>query len=141
MAFEARFVRVPRLAAAAIAAWLLLPAAAGAINVCGDGVCQKTGIPDENSTNCPADCGGGSTEPRLPSVLLGLTSCAWGAADCNPPLTGSSAIHQVNHGLSIAALYLTGAIIADRGQSTAIADYGGLLNRMPIAAASRPGRS
>lgn len=97
MAFEARFVRVPRLAAAAIAAWLLLPAAAGAINVCGDGVCQKTGIPVENATNCPADCGGGSTEPRLPSVLLGLTSCAWGAADCNPPLTGSSAIHQVNN--------------------------------------------
>jgi NADH-quinone oxidoreductase subunit M len=50
-------------------------------------------------------------------------------------LTGS-AVHQVNHGLSIAALFLAGAVVAERGHSTAIADYGGLLNRMPIVAAA-----
>jgi NADH-quinone oxidoreductase subunit M len=48
-------------------------------------------------------------------------------------LTGS-AVHQVNHGLSIAALFLIAAIVTDRGHSTSISDYGGLLNAMPIVA-------
>ena len=49
-------------------------------------------------------------------------------------LTGS-AVHQVNHGLSIAALFLIAAIVTDRGHSTSISDYGGLLNAMPLVAA------
>jgi NADH-quinone oxidoreductase subunit M len=48
-------------------------------------------------------------------------------------LTGS-AVHQINHGLSIAALFLVAGLVADRGQSVAIADYGGLLNAMPLVA-------
>ena len=49
-------------------------------------------------------------------------------------LTGS-AVHQINHGLSIAALFLIAGLVADRGAGGALADYGGLLNAMPLAAA------
>jgi NADH-quinone oxidoreductase subunit M len=56
-------------------------------------------------------------------------------------LTGS-AVHQVNHGVSIAALFLlVGLVVArddernTRGQVAAIAEYGGLLNAMPLVAA------
>ncbi len=48
-------------------------------------------------------------------------------------LTGS-AVHQVNHGLTIAALFLVASVVTDRGHSTSISDYGGLLNAMPVAA-------
>jgi len=48
-------------------------------------------------------------------------------------LTGS-AVHQVNHGLAIAALFLVASVVTDRGHSTSISDYGGLLNAMPVAA-------
>ena len=48
-------------------------------------------------------------------------------------LTGS-AVHQINHGLSIAALFLVAGLVADRGHSVAISDYGGLLNAMPLVA-------
>jgi NADH-quinone oxidoreductase subunit M len=48
-------------------------------------------------------------------------------------LTGS-AIYQVNHGLAIAALFLVAAVVTDRGHSASIADYGGLLNAMPLVA-------
>jgi NADH-quinone oxidoreductase subunit M len=57
-----------------------------------------------------------------------------GAFTLTPDGVTGSAVQQINHGLSIAALFLIGAVIADRGHSTAIADYGGLLNRMPIVA-------
>ena len=48
-------------------------------------------------------------------------------------LTGS-AVHQVNQGLAIAALFLVASVVTDRGHSTSISDYGGLLNAMPVAA-------
>jgi NADH-quinone oxidoreductase subunit M len=59
-----------------------------------------------------------------------------GAFALTPDGVTGSAVHHVNHGLSIAALFLTAAVVADRGDSTAIADYGGLLNRMPLVAAA-----
>ena len=49
-------------------------------------------------------------------------------------LTGS-AVHQINHGVSIAALFLVAGLVADRVQGAALADYGGLLNAMPLVAA------
>jgi len=49
-------------------------------------------------------------------------------------LTGS-AVHQINHGISIAALFLAAGLVADRVQGAALADYGGLLNAMPLVAA------
>jgi NADH-quinone oxidoreductase subunit M len=49
-------------------------------------------------------------------------------------LTGS-AVHQINHGVSIAALFLVAGLVAERGQVAAIAEYGGLLNAMPLVAA------
>ncbi len=49
-------------------------------------------------------------------------------------LTGS-AVHQINHGISIAALFLVAGLVADRVQGAALADYGGLLNAMPLVAA------
>jgi hypothetical protein len=45
------------LGSAAFAAALLAPEPALAINVCGDGICQGTGIPPETPQNCQADCG------------------------------------------------------------------------------------
>ena len=42
-------------------------------------------------------------------------------------LTGS-AVHQINHGVSIAALFLVAGLVAERGQAAALAEYGGLLN-------------
>ena len=69
-------------------------------------------------------------------------------------LTGS-AVHQINHGLSIAALFLLAGVVVERGQTgigggsaaatsgragempeaTTISEYGGLLNAMPKVAA------
>ncbi len=61
-------------------------------------------------------------------------------------LTGS-AVHQINHGVSIAALFLLAGLVVERGgegglesgkargRAPAIAEYGGLLNSMPIVAA------
>jgi NADH-quinone oxidoreductase subunit M len=49
-------------------------------------------------------------------------------------LTGS-AVHQVNHGISIAALFLIAGLVAERGQAADIAEYGGLLNAVPLIAA------
>lgn len=49
-------------------------------------------------------------------------------------LTGS-AVHQFNHGISIAALFLLAGLVAERGQAAPLADYGGLLNAMPVVAA------
>src|SRR5436309_1517316 len=39
------------------AALLCVSSPARAINVCGDGICQGTGIPPETPQNCQADCG------------------------------------------------------------------------------------
>jgi hypothetical protein len=52
--------RIPNtilLCAAFAAALLFAPGQALAINVCGDGICQGTGIPPETPQNCQADCG------------------------------------------------------------------------------------
>jgi len=49
-------------------------------------------------------------------------------------LTGST-VHQINHGLAIATLFLIAGLVAGRVQGGALADYGGLLNAMPLAAA------
>jgi NADH-quinone oxidoreductase subunit M len=48
-------------------------------------------------------------------------------------LTGS-AVHQINHGISIAALFLVAGLVAERGQAAPLAEYGGLLNTMPLVA-------
>jgi NADH-quinone oxidoreductase subunit M len=48
-------------------------------------------------------------------------------------LTGS-AVHEINHGVSIAALFLVAGLVAERGRETALAEYGGLFNAMPLAA-------
>lgn len=49
-------------------------------------------------------------------------------------LTGS-AVHQINHGISIAALFLVAGLVAERGQAADLSKYGGLLNAMPLIAA------
>ncbi len=49
-------------------------------------------------------------------------------------LTGS-AVHQINHGISIAALFLVAGLVAERGQAADLSQYGGLLNAMPLIAA------
>ena len=49
-------------------------------------------------------------------------------------LTGS-AVHQINHGISIAALFLVAGLVAERGQAADLAEYGGLLNAVPLIAA------
>jgi NADH-quinone oxidoreductase subunit M len=49
-------------------------------------------------------------------------------------LTGS-AVHQINHGAAIAALFLVAGLLAERGQVAALAEYGGLFNAMPLVAA------
>lgn len=60
--------RIPRmtLIGAALAVMMFFaPGRVLAINVCGDGICQGTGIPPETPQNCQADCG---TTPPLPPV-------------------------------------------------------------------------
>jgi NADH-quinone oxidoreductase subunit M len=49
-------------------------------------------------------------------------------------LTGS-AVHQINHGISIAALFLVAGLVAERGQAADLSEYGGLLNAVPRIAA------
>ena len=49
-------------------------------------------------------------------------------------LTGS-AVHQINHGIPIAALFLVAGLVAERGQAADLSEYGGLLNAMPLIAA------
>lgn len=44
-------------------------------------------------------------------------------------------VHQVNHGVSIAALLFLAGVVAARGRGTSLADYGGLLTTMPVVAA------
>lgn len=62
-----------------------------------------------------------------------------GAFALTPDALTGSAVHQINHGVSIAALLLLAGLVADRGtatgQAAAIDEYGGLLNAMPIVAA------
>lgn len=58
-----------------------------------------------------------------------------GAFTLTPDGLTGSAVHQINHGLSIAALFLVAGLVADRVQGAALADYGGLLNAMPMVAA------
>jgi NADH-quinone oxidoreductase subunit M len=48
-------------------------------------------------------------------------------------LTGSIVL-LVNHGISIAALLLIAGVVSERGRTTDIAAYGGLLKSMPLAA-------
>ena len=49
-------------------------------------------------------------------------------------LTGS-AVHQINHGISIAALFLVAGLSPNAGRRPHLAEYGGLLNAMPLIAA------
>ena len=49
-------------------------------------------------------------------------------------VTGSI-VHQVSHGVSIAALLFLAGVVAARGRGTALAEYGGLLTTMPVVAA------
>jgi NADH-quinone oxidoreductase subunit M len=49
-------------------------------------------------------------------------------------LTGSI-VHQISHGVSIAALLFLAGVVAARGKGTSLAEYGGLLTTMPVVAA------
>ena len=60
---------------------------------------------------------------------------ALGAFALTPDGLTGSAVHQINHGVSIAALLLVAGLVAERGQVAALAEYGGLLNAMPLVAA------
>lgn len=52
------FPHLALLLAGALLAAFVTASPAGAINVCGDGICQGTGVPPETRQNCPQDCGG-----------------------------------------------------------------------------------
>ena len=58
-----------------------------------------------------------------------------GAFSLTPDGLTGSAVHQVNHGISIAALFLVAGLVAERGQAADLSDYGGLLNAVPLIAA------
>jgi NADH-quinone oxidoreductase subunit M len=58
-----------------------------------------------------------------------------GAFTLTPDGLTGSAVHQINHGVSIAALFLVAGLVAERVRGAALADYGGLLNAMPLVAA------
>jgi len=60
---------------------------------------------------------------------------ALGAFALTPDGLTGSAVHQINHGVSIAALLLVAGLVAERGQVATLAEYGGLLNAMPLVAA------
>ncbi len=76
-----------------------------------------------------------------------LCLVALGAFALTPDGLTGSAVHQINHGVSIAALFLLVGLVVERdgeggiesgkarGRVPAIAEYGGLLNAMPIVAA------
>ena len=76
-----------------------------------------------------------------------LCLVALGAFALTPDGLTGSAVHQINHGVSIAALFLLVGLVVERdgeggiesgkarGRVPAIAEYGGLLNSMPIVAA------
>ncbi len=49
-------------------------------------------------------------------------------------VTGSI-VHQISHGVSIAALLFLAGVVAARGKGTSLAEYGGLLTTMPVVAA------
>jgi NADH-quinone oxidoreductase subunit M len=49
-------------------------------------------------------------------------------------VTGSI-VHQISHGVSIAALLFLTGVVAARGKGTSLAEYGGLLTTMPVVAA------
>jgi NADH-quinone oxidoreductase subunit M len=58
-----------------------------------------------------------------------------GAFSLTPDGLTGSAVHQINHGISIAALFLVAGLVAERGQAADLSDYGGLLNAVPRIAA------
>ena len=58
-----------------------------------------------------------------------------GAFSLTPDGLTGSAVHQVNHGISIAALFLIAGLVAERGQAADLSEYGGLLNAVPLIAA------
>ena len=58
-----------------------------------------------------------------------------GAFTLTPDGLTGSAVHQINHGISIAALFLVAGLVAERGQAADLSQYGGLLNAMPLIAA------
>ena len=58
-----------------------------------------------------------------------------GAFSLTPDGLTGSAVHQINHGISIAALFLVAGLVAERGQAADLSDYGGLLNAVPLIAA------
>jgi len=58
-----------------------------------------------------------------------------GAFTLTPDGLTGSVVHQVNHGISIAALFLVAGLIAERAHAPSLSAYGGLLNPMPFVAA------
>ncbi len=58
-----------------------------------------------------------------------------GAFSLTPDGLTGSAVHQINHGISIAALFLVAGLVAERGQAADLSEYGGLLNAVPLIAA------
>ena len=61
-----------------------------------------------------------------------------GAFSLTPDGLTGSAVHQINHGVSIAALFFLAGLVAERGaergKGVVLAEYGGLLNAMPLVA-------
>jgi NADH-quinone oxidoreductase subunit M len=128
-------------------------------------------LPDASRFFAPAIVGLGAIGILL-SALAAFTQTNWnrvlayaslghlclvtlGAFALTPDGLTGSAVHQINHGLSIAALFLLAGLVVERGQSrtvvgsaigtsgrrgetleaTRIGEYGGLLNAMPKVAA------
>ena len=124
-------------------------------------------LPDASRFFAPAIVGLGAIGILL-SALAAFTQANWnrvlayaslghlclvtlGAFALTPDGLTGSAVHQINHGLSIAALFLLAGLVVERGQSgtvvgsaigtsgrrgetleaTRIGEYGGLLNAMP----------
>ena len=128
-------------------------------------------LPDASRSLAPAIVGLGAIGILL-SALAAFAQTNWnrvlayaslghlclvtlGAFALTPDGLTGSAVHQINHGLSIAALFLLAGLVVERGQSgtvvgsaigtsgrrgetlqaTRIGEYGGLLNAMPKVAA------
>ena len=66
------------------------------------------------------------------SSVSHLGFCTLGLIALNPNGIAGGMLQGVNHGLSTSLLFLAVGIVYDRRHTRAIADYGGLANRMPV---------
>ena len=66
------------------------------------------------------------------SSVSHLGYCTLGLIALNPNGIAGGMLQGVNHGLSTSLLFLAVGVVYDRRHTRAIADYGGLANRMPV---------